>query len=978
MSLIPSSKARWFIICLVLILGVWSIATLRFQTELLPLFPSELESVKNLQNAKNSFEQENALLLVGDKTLVSSQEKISVLISTLQTLKNVQSVEELPFGPVPIELQFALAATQLPKEKFVQFADALKPNAVSLRLNNTLEQIAGGIEEKELFQLRWDPLQLREFFPSQSKAMTPFALLLRVTSKNSLRNFETAQKFRQEIKQAIEKALPSESNHIFLTGQAAFTAEISQQMRRDMILMLSFTIVLVALAFVAFYRSIKPLGWIFLLQGLALLCAFIASRFIFKELNVLSLGFASILLGVGMDYCILVYHHFAQKESHALWPTLRRGIWLSALTTAGAFSVLYGSRFPGLQQLAILVSIGLLAVAFFATEFLSVWLENKNLKTASWLSRSSDWSAHKLQVHRNLFRFLFLLIFVAGIGFFWFKSHSFYDSNVERFQSNKLEAYQGQLLLTSQTPTSALSYQPELTTQNRAAWSNISSNAFSSAFETQGLDQSWSQPTWRVIELLNHWHAGDPTLPSLGQSFTAWPQLQRDLNRIAVEDFQRLSLLMFAILLALCTLAHRKFRLIFLNLFALVLALGLFFILLYVTHTSMTLVSLLSLPLLIGLTIDYSLHILLALEENQGDFKKTYSHLAAPIVLTGLSSVIGFTAPLLSQQPALQNFGQVMDLGIVAAVVVGLIALPVFYWRSHLKRPHYSRLLYQPFWFSLAKFLAQIFPRFILHHFARIFGTVYALFNTQKVNVVRNNLALINQNTVSFWKSCRVFSQFGVCLADYFYIGSRHPARALELIEEKRGYSDLAAAYSEKRGALLLTAHLGLFELGGLVMNQLGFPTVVLTFPEPRNDLTQWRANYRKQWKVETVMIGDDPFSSLSVMNHLKAGKFVAALIDRPHPQRSVSVNLGQGQALFSGNILMLALLAKCPVIPVVIVMQPSGLYRIEAFSPQWIEEKGSREETLSHYTQKIADALLPAICHYQTQWFQFVPLSSS
>ena len=976
MALFQSSKTRWFVIFLVLILGVWSIATLRFQTELLPLFPSELESVQNLQKIKTNFTEENSVLIVGDNTLTPIQSQI--LATALRNLGKVKSVEELPYGPIPIETQFAFVATQLPKEKFYQFAEALKSNTTSLRLTDTLNQMAGGIEEKALFQLRWDPLQLKEFFPAQSKVMDPFPLLLRVTSKDSLQNFESAQHFWQAIKQTIHKTLPSEAKHIFITGQAAFTAEISKQMRRDMILMLSFTVILVALAFTIFYRSIKPLGWIFLLQGLALLCAFIASRFIFKELNVLSLGFASILLGVGMDYCILVYHHFAQKESHALWPTLRRGIWLSALTTAGAFGVLYSSRFPGLQQLAILVSIGLIAMAFFATEFLSVWLNEKNLKTASWLNRTSEWSAACFSSNRNLFRSLFFFIFLIGIGFFWIKSNSFYDSNIERFQSHNLEAYQGQLFLTSRTSTSTLSYRPELTAQNRIHWSIVNSNTFFSAFEAKGLDQSWSQPTWRIIALLNQWHEGDSTLPSIGESFTAWPQLQRELNQIAIDDFQRLSFAMFLILVTLCAIAHRKMRLIFLNLFALAIALGLFFILLYFSGISMTLVSLLSLPLLIGLTIDYSLHILLTLEKYQGDLKKTYSHLAAPIILTGLSSVIGFTAPLLSQQPALQNFGQVMDFGIVAAVVTGLIALPAFYWRPNLKRPHYSRFLYQSFWFSLAKFSAQILPRFILHHFARFVGTAYALLNPQKVSVVKNNLALVNRNRVSFLKACHVFSKFGVCLADYFYVGSRDPSQALKLIEEKRGYSDLAEAYREKRGALLLTAHLGLFELGGLVMNQLGFPTVVLTFPEPRDDLTQWRANYRKQWQVETVTIGEDPFSSLAVMNHLKAGKFVAALIDRPHPQRSIPVNLLQGQALFSGNILTLALLAKCPVIPVVIVMQPSGLYRIEAFSPIWLEEKGGREETLLYYTQKIADALLPTICHYQTQWFQFVPLSSS
>ncbi|MGH8574865.1 MAG: hypothetical protein ACREX8_20210, partial [Gammaproteobacteria bacterium] len=48
-----------------------------------------------------------------------------------------------------------------------------------------------------------------------------------------------------------------------------------------------------------------------------------------------------------------------------------------------------------------------------------------------------------------------------------------------------------------------------------------------------------------------------------------------------------------------------------------------------------------------------------------------------PILLTGLASCIGFGAPMLTSQPALQNFGLAMDLGIIAAVTACLFLLPV-------------------------------------------------------------------------------------------------------------------------------------------------------------------------------------------------------------------------------------------------------------------------------------------------------------
>ena len=67
---------------------------------------------------------------------------------------------------------------------------------------------------------------------------------------------------------------------------------------------------LLAVAFWIFYRTLRPLGWIMFLQLFALLAGLVAARVFFGSLNVISIGFASIILGVGMDYSILVYHHF--------------------------------------------------------------------------------------------------------------------------------------------------------------------------------------------------------------------------------------------------------------------------------------------------------------------------------------------------------------------------------------------------------------------------------------------------------------------------------------------------------------------------------------------------------------------------------------------------------------------------------------------------------------------------------------------
>ena len=226
--------------------------------------------------------------------------------------------------------------------------------------------------------------------------------------------------------------------------------------------------------------------------------------------------------------------------------------------------------------------------------------------------------------------------------------------------------------------------------------------------------------------------------------------------------------------------------------------------------------------------------------------------------------------------------------------------------------------------------------------------------------MVRKNLALLGRAEEP--DPVAVYAEFGRVLADYFYAGARTVQTAIDLVDERLGFEHLQSAHREGRGALLLTPHLSFFELGSAVMHEFGYPMVALTNPEPSAELTQWRADYRRRWGVETVEVGGAQWQFVEIVKQLKAGKFVAALFDRPHASQSFAAQLPGGPLPCSSGILLLALLAQCPVIPVTVVAKPNRRYRLEALAPIVIERRDTPSETLQHYTQELVDALLPTI----------------
>jgi lauroyl/myristoyl acyltransferase len=288
-------------------------------------------------------------------------------------------------------------------------------------------------------------------------------------------------------------------------------------------------------------------------------------------------------------------------------------------------------------------------------------------------------------------------------------------------------------------------------------------------------------------------------------------------------------------------------------------------------------------------------------------------------------------------------------------------------------RSHRLDLTYRAGWFGLGERVAGILPHGILRAFGATWGHIFAWTHPRNVAVVRKNLALLGRTDEP--DPAAVYAEFGRVLADYFYVGARSVQTAIDLVDERIGFEHLKAAQLAGRGALLLTPHLSFFELGGAVMHEYGCPMVALTNPEPSVELTQWRAAYRARWGVETVEVGTEHWQFVEIVKHLNAGKFVAALFDRPHASQSFAARLPGGLLPCSSGILLLALLGQCPVIPVTVVAKPNRRYRLEALPPIVIERTGPSAEMLQHYTQVLVDALLPTITAHPDQWFQFAPL---
>jgi KDO2-lipid IV(A) lauroyltransferase len=176
---------------------------------------------------------------------------------------------------------------------------------------------------------------------------------------------------------------------------------------------------------------------------------------------------------------------------------------------------------------------------------------------------------------------------------------------------------------------------------------------------------------------------------------------------------------------------------------------------------------------------------------------------------------------------------------------------------------------------------------------------------------------------------------------------------------------------------VLLTGHLGNWELGAVFVGKHNIKINVVTFRDGIETIDDIRERYRKQHNVHTVILGDSPFATLELANALQRNEVVAMLVDRSRigpgndTGNSIGVNFFGKTAHFPGGPFALARVTGASILPAFIVKDGNG-YRVIVEKPVIIE---NGEENIEQYAKDIITLFENRIREYPDQWYNFVEI---
>jgi lauroyl/myristoyl acyltransferase len=266
-------------------------------------------------------------------------------------------------------------------------------------------------------------------------------------------------------------------------------------------------------------------------------------------------------------------------------------------------------------------------------------------------------------------------------------------------------------------------------------------------------------------------------------------------------------------------------------------------------------------------------------------------------------------------------------------------------------------------------------PRKLVYFIAGLLAEMNFLLNgVARRGVYANQARVLPQETSALerWRVARAaFRNFAYAIADFFYIPNLTQDNLHEHIAEIRGKEYLDELVASGQGGILVTVHMGSWELAGATMGLMGLPLTVVALPHKDPRVDKIFTNTRAEGNMEVVPVGGAMSKLLAA---LKRGRMIALLSDRDVKGTGLRLPFFGQLARVPFGHAKLALKTGAWIIP-------GSTYRVDDhrivldIQPPIVPDLNA--DTVESLTRRALPVLEDMIRRHPDQWFSFFNLWS-
>lgn len=372
------SRTRIFWISLALIAGAYvalGLSRISLNVDILRLLPSHFRQVEGLSLFLKHFAQPNELIVTISAPDPGTAETVAdELAATLRQhsplVKNATAQPPWEKDPASLSEFLTFLLLNQSEDAMAEIQRRIAPDQADNTLRETLDTLQTSVSPRDVALLSYDPFGLSLALPGSEilggKQQSEFSSddgkfrVVYVEAAHPFANYKQTDRWLAQIRAICDGVVSSSPVTLEFTGEPAFVAEISTGMEWDMASSAAITLILISGIFWLCYRRIAPLFWLTGMLLLTFALSLATAGLFLNQITVIGVGFASVMIGLSVDYGYLIYQKSLRATGTARdlqWQCLRNIAW-TASTTAAAFFALNLSSLPGLSQLGSMVGLG--------------------------------------------------------------------------------------------------------------------------------------------------------------------------------------------------------------------------------------------------------------------------------------------------------------------------------------------------------------------------------------------------------------------------------------------------------------------------------------------------------------------------------------------------------------------------------------------------------------------------------------------
>jgi KDO2-lipid IV(A) lauroyltransferase len=262
-------------------------------------------------------------------------------------------------------------------------------------------------------------------------------------------------------------------------------------------------------------------------------------------------------------------------------------------------------------------------------------------------------------------------------------------------------------------------------------------------------------------------------------------------------------------------------------------------------------------------------------------------------------------------------------------------------------------------YYRICAFLSHIIPYKIAVFITRRIADIqYFTFYKERRGVVFENFRTIEKRGLSsrelYKLAIETYENFATFVYEFLILPSIYKKGILKFLVPVN-------ADRMQRPSLVLTAHLGNWEWGASMLNELGFHPTVIALRHPQKDITEFFTRRRVFAGMKVVYLGEGVKEVLSM---LREGNVVATLADRDYTGNYTIASFLDRKIGIPRGVFEIAHKLKIPIIPAFCVKEDNR-YRVYFEEPI---DPICEDDAIS----KWVDVVERYVKRYPTQWYIF------